>query len=65
MVVYEHPDTPDGIIYPSRLNGEANLAIYDRAAPKLKVHRLRKLLAAPGLEHVLDDLLVELIPHDP
>ncbi len=62
---HEHPDAPDGIIYPSRLNGQTNLAIYDRTIPKLKAHRLRKLLAVPELEHVLDDLSVELVPADP
>ncbi len=65
VAFHEHPDIPDGIIYPSRLNGQTNLAIYDRAIPKLKVHRLRKLIAAPDLEQVLDDLKIELITPDP
>jgi len=28
---HEHPEQIEGLIYPSRLNGEPNLAIYDRA----------------------------------
>ena len=60
VAFHNHPNTPDGIIYPSRLNGQANLAIYSRAISKLKVHRLRKLMAAPELDQVLNDLAVEL-----
>lgn len=37
LAFYEHPSEPDGILYPSRLNGETNLAVYDRAIPKLQV----------------------------
>jgi len=33
--IWLHNDTPDGIIYDSRLNIETNVAIYDRALPKL------------------------------
>lgn len=65
VAFHDHPELPDGIIYPSRLNGQTNLAIYDRAIPKLKVHRLRKLIAAPDLEKLLDDLAVELVVPDP
>ena len=65
VAFHNHPNTPDGIIYPSRLNGQTNLAIYSRAISKLKVHRLRKLIAAPELDQVLDDLAVELVAHDP
>lgn len=65
VAFYEHPSRPDGIIYPSRLNGEINLAVYDRAVSKLQASRVRTLKAAPGLATVLNDLAVELIPPDP
>jgi hypothetical protein len=65
VAFHEHPDGPDGIIYPSRLNGQTNLAIYGRGVSKLRVHRLRRLIAAPGLANVLDDLSVELVTQDP
>ncbi|MER9445411.1 RES domain-containing protein [Mesorhizobium sp. M0340] len=32
----EHPSGPDGMIYPSRLNGATNLAIYDRSVGKFQ-----------------------------
>jgi hypothetical protein len=62
---YDHPAGPDGIIYPSRLNGHTNIAVYDRAVPKLRVARVRALLAAPGLASVLDELDVAIAPPDP
>jgi hypothetical protein len=36
----------DGIIYPSRLNNETNLAIYDRAVGKLRAPRVDVLRRA-------------------
>ena len=62
---YDHPSAPDGIIYPSRLNGQTNLAIYDRAISHLTVARVWQLLTAPGLATALDDLVVALVPPDP
>lgn len=35
LAIYEHPTRVDGILYPSRLNGETNIAVYDRAIGKL------------------------------
>lgn len=61
---HEHGTAPDGIIYPSRLNGHTNLAIYDRAISKLAVSRVRKLIAAPGLARVLNDLKVAIAVPD-
>ena len=49
VAFYEHPEAPDGIIYPSRLNLETNLAIYDRAVPKLELYNLTPLINVPGL----------------
>lgn len=62
---YDHSSAPDGIIYPSRLNGQTNLAVYDRAISNLTVARVWRLLTAPGLATVLDDLIVALMPPDP
>lgn len=58
VAFHEHPQAPDGIIYPSRLNGQVNLAIYCRAVPKLSPHRLRRLSDVVELAPVLDDLEV-------
>ena len=60
VAFHEHPSEPDGIIYPSRLNGATNLAIYDRAIAKLQPKRVVTLLGAPGLAQVLEDFRVAL-----
>ena len=60
LAFHSHPVAPDGIIYPSRLNGETNLAIYDRAVTKLTVARTTELIDASGLARVLNDLSVAL-----
>jgi hypothetical protein len=62
VAFHEHPSKPDGIIYPSRLNAETNLAIYDRAISKLAARRVTKLIDAKGLAAVLNDLKVALVP---
>ena len=58
LAIHEHPAHADGIIYPSRLNGETNLAIYGRAVPKLRAVRHGELLKEIGLAVVLRDLKV-------
>lgn len=60
LAFFEHRSVPDGVIYPSRLNGHANLAVYDRAIPKLTLHRVVPLIGAPGLAAVLRELRVSL-----
>lgn len=60
VAFYEHPEQVDGIIYPSRLNSETNLAIYDRAIGKLQAPRVHVLRRAPRLASVIDDLMVAL-----
>lgn len=60
LAFYGHSTLPDGIIYPSRLNGGTNLAIFDRAVAKLAVTRVVPLIGAPGLARVLDELHVGL-----
>ena len=64
VAIHDHPSAPDGIIYPSRLNGHTNLAIYDHAVVKLKTVRVRKLIAAPDLAAVLDDFSVSIVVPD-
>jgi hypothetical protein len=60
LAIHEHPARPDGIIYPSRLNGETNVAIYGRAISKLTPVGYRPLLKETGLANVLRDLKVGL-----
>lgn len=60
LAFHEHPVQPDGIVYPSRLNGATNLAIYDRAIGKLRSKRIVTLLGAPGLARVLEHVKVGL-----
>ncbi len=60
VALHDHPSAPDGIIYPSRLNQEANLAIHDRAIRDLTVDRISALIAAPGFADVLNALNVSL-----
>lgn len=61
VAFHEHPAQPDGILYPSRLNGHTNLAVFDRAISKLRAVRKMKLIAAAGLGAVLNDLKVSII----
>jgi hypothetical protein len=61
LAFHQHPSAPNGIVYPSRLNGQTNLAVYDRATPKLRVANAGPLIAAPDLPTVLDELMVALV----
>jgi hypothetical protein len=54
VAIHEHPAAVDGIVYPSRLNNETNLAIYDRAVAKLAAKDIYDLDRAPGIGAVLD-----------
>jgi hypothetical protein len=60
VAFHDHPRTPDGIIYHSRLNQEVSLAIYDRAIGKLSLLLVSPLLRAPGFSGLLNDLNVAL-----
>ena len=62
VAFHDHPAEVDGIIYPSRLNGHVNLAIYGRAVVKLRPVRLRRLSDVAELAPVLDDLEVAFAP---
>ncbi|MFS2152487.1 hypothetical protein [Rhizobium sp. Rhizsp42] len=48
-------------MYPSRLNGHTNLAVFDRSIGKLKIVGATRLIRAPGLANVLDDLRVAIV----
>ncbi|KJB91306.1 hypothetical protein N826_31235 [Skermanella aerolata KACC 11604] len=61
LAIYSHPAAVDGIIYPSRLNGEVNIAVYDRAVSKLMSSSTGDLRRASGIDQVLEDFLVALI----
>lgn len=65
VAFHDHPEEPDGIIYPSRLNGRTNMAVYDRAVPKLVVRQVTPLIAAAGFADVLNDLCVSIVTPDP
>lgn len=60
LAMHEHPDRIDGLIYPSRLNTEINLAIYDRAVAKLSPTSTQQLDRTPGISRLLDDFQVAL-----
>jgi hypothetical protein len=61
VAFHEHRNQVDGIIYPSRLNGHTNVAVFDRAIGKLEVIGATRLIRAPGLANVLDDLNVAIV----
>ena len=54
---HAHPEQPDGVYYPSRLNEEGCLALYDRAVGKLRAVAAPRLLDCPlELAAILNDL---------
>jgi hypothetical protein len=65
VAFHGHPQKPDVIIYLSRLSGQINLAVFNHAIVKLKVACVAKLIAAPGLAAVLNDLKISIILCDP
>jgi hypothetical protein len=57
-----HNEKPDGIIYDSRLNGEANIALFDRALSKLTVTSANPLLDfRDEVAKILDDFAIEIV----
>jgi hypothetical protein len=54
LAIHQHPDRPDGIWYRSRLNGDENIALYDRAIRKLSSGARRPLGSCPELAPILD-----------
>ncbi|WP_206377600.1 RES family NAD+ phosphorylase [Sphingobium sp. TB-6] len=55
LAFHEHGAGIDGIIYPSRLNGEHNVAVYDRAITALASMGTAPLMKARGFVDILDD----------
>jgi hypothetical protein len=57
-----HPDQPDGILYPSRLNEERCIALYDRAIGKLEVVATPRLVdCRVELAAILNDLEIAIV----
>jgi hypothetical protein len=54
LSLHQHPQQPDGIIYPSRLNEDLNVAVYDRAIGKLHCIEVCPLTSHPDLLEVLE-----------
>jgi len=44
LAFWSHDIAPDGIVYPSRLNEETNIALFDRAVSKITTGEIRPLL---------------------
>jgi hypothetical protein len=55
-ILFEHLQSPDGIRYRSRLDGSTNIAVYDRALPKLIESAVQPLTAHPELPDLIDRL---------
>lgn len=60
LAIYDHPAAVDGILYPSRLNNQTNIALYDRAVGKIVPRITHDLDHAPGIAAVLNDFFVAL-----
>lgn len=60
-VLHDHAAAPDGLCFPSRLNGEDNIAVYDRAMPNLSAGPRRKLSACPELAAILTRYRIALV----
>jgi hypothetical protein len=58
---HAHRDQPDGVFYPSRLNEEHCIALYDRALPKVTAIATPRLMdCAVELAEILDNLEIAL-----
>lgn len=61
--LHDHGQAPDGIIYPSRLNGQTCIALFARAFAKLTAIAAPALLdCGADLDHALSDLDIDLAP---
>lgn len=57
-----HDEKPDGIIYDSRLNGETNVVLFDRALTKLRVTAAGPLLDfRKEVAQILDDFAIAIV----
>ena len=60
--IWSHDSIPDGIIYDSRLNGETNIALYDRALLKAAAVATPRLLDCKReMAQILDDFDLAII----
>lgn len=61
--IHRHPATVDGIAFPSRLNGQTNLAVFERAIPKLGPRTSKPLMEHEAdLAALLDTYRIALTP---
>ncbi len=62
LAIHEHDTSPDGLIFPSRLNDEVNIAVFDRALSKLSCRASGPLLdRASELAAVIDTLALAIV----
>ena len=62
VAFHAHPDFVDGIYYPSRLNEERNIALYDRALTKLKTTAAPRLIECRGpLAAIIDEFNLSIV----
>jgi hypothetical protein len=61
LALYEHADCPAGIWHPSRLNGDENVAPYDRTVSKLSAGPRRSLESCPELAPILDRYRIAIV----
>ena len=61
LALYQRAERLDGIWYPSRLNGDENLAVYDRAVSKLSAGPRRRLGTCSELAPILGTYRVALV----
>ncbi|MDR3508273.1 MAG: RES family NAD+ phosphorylase [Caulobacteraceae bacterium] len=62
IAFHEHAAAPDGIVYPSRFNGETNIALFDRALSKVRARSVSPLLDHKiELAQVIRDLKIALL----
>lgn len=62
VAFYRHPDQPDGVLYPSRLNEERCIALYARAIGKLAATASPRLMdCRSDLAAILNDLEIAIV----
>ncbi len=62
LAFHQHSTGPDGIIYPSRFDGETNMALFDRALSKVRARSAAPLLdRRTELAQVIRDIKIALI----
>jgi hypothetical protein len=61
LAIHAHPANVDGIAYPSRLNAELDLAVFDRAVEKFTVESVEMLRERSEIGKLLDFYRIALI----